>query len=281
MACSCFGVNLLTLADIFAIRLRLIASPSPLQIYFRKACTFKRFGVMDGHGRAERGQRRFKMKTFTIDAENNISVFASPEEAAAASTTPFDTFTSQEELAELAKAWPAERLVATWNSLTGVTPVESFKNSKAAASRIWKQIQSLGDAAQPEPEATKPEVAPAKQKAGKKAKAGAQAAKGAPVKGKSSKKATPAKAVPKGKKAAKAPEASAPREGSKMSQVIAMLQRKNGATITEIMEAMGWLRHTVRGFMAGAMKKAGYQVESFKPEGGERSYRLCGAPHKR
>ena len=26
--------------------------------------------------------------------------------------------------------------------------------------------------------------------------------------------------------------------------------------------------------MAGAMKKAGYTVESFKPEGGERTYRL-------
>jgi len=56
--------------------------------------------------------------------------------------------------------------------------------------------------------------------------------------------------------------------------VVAMLQRKNGATLTEIMESMGWLRHTVRGFMAGAMKKAGYSVESFKPEGGDRTYRI-------
>jgi hypothetical protein len=47
-----------------------------------------------------------------------------------------------------------------------------------------------------------------------------------------------------------------------------------GATITEIMNAMRWQRHTVRGFMAGAMKKAGYTVESFKPEGGERTYRF-------
>ena len=46
-----------------------------------------------------------------------------------------------------------------------------------------------------------------------------------------------------------------------------MLQRKNGATLAEIMEKMGWQKHTVRGFMAGAMKKAGYPVESFKPEG--------------
>ena len=30
----------------------------------------------------------------------------------------------------------------------------------------------------------------------------------------------------------------------------------------------------MRGFIAGAMKKAGYKVESFKPEGGECTYRI-------
>jgi len=53
-----------------------------------------------------------------------------------------------------------------------------------------------------------------------------------------------------------------------------MLQRKNGATLAEIMDKMSWQKNTVRGFMAGAMKKAGYNVESFKPEGGERTYRI-------
>ena len=52
-----------------------------------------------------------------------------------------------------------------------------------------------------------------------------------------------------------------------MSQVIEMMRGKNGATIEEIMEAMGWQRHTVRGFVAGAMKKAGYQVESLQARG--------------
>ena len=56
--------------------------------------------------------------------------------------------------------------------------------------------------------------------------------------------------------------------------MVALLQRKNGATLAEIMDQMGWQKHTVRGFMAGAMKKAGYTVESFKPEGGERTYRI-------
>ena len=44
---------------------------------------------------------------------------------------------------------------------------------------------------------------------------------------------------------------------------------KGGGTIS-----MGWQRHTVRGFVAGALKKAEYAVESFKPEGGERSYQI-------
>jgi hypothetical protein len=53
-----------------------------------------------------------------------------------------------------------------------------------------------------------------------------------------------------------------------------MLQRKGGATLAEIMETMGWRKHTVRGFVAGPVKKAGHSVESFKPEGGERTYRI-------
>ena len=186
------------------------------------------------------------MKTFTIDEQNNITAFGTQEEAAATTTTPFDSFASQKELAELAAGWPAERLVAIWDSLPGVKPVKSFKNAKVAAGRIWEQIQSLGETPKP--------------KAERKAKA--------------TKKTTAAKSAPKAKKAAKAEESAGPREGSKTAQVVAMLQRKNGATLSEIMEKMGWLKHTVRGFMAGAMKKAGYTVESFKPEGGERTYRI-------
>ncbi len=52
------------------------------------------------------------------------------------------------------------------------------------------------------------------------------------------------------------------------------MKTANGATLEEIMTKMGWQKHTVRGFMAGAMKKAGYVVESFKSEAGARSYRI-------
>jgi hypothetical protein len=200
------------------------------------------------------------MKSFTIDTENNITAFATEEEAAATTTTPFDSFASKKELAALAASWPAGRLVAIWNSLPGVKAVRAFKGATAAADRIWAHIQTMGETEKP--------------KSGHKAKVGAQVPKGAPRKAKSDKKATAAKKAPTAKKAAKAQKNSAPRVGTKTSQVVAMLQRKNGATLPEIMNQMGWQRHTVRGFMAGAMKKAGYTVESFKSEKGERTYRI-------
>jgi hypothetical protein len=220
------------------------------------------------------------MTTFTINETNEIVAFSNQDEAAAATTTPFDSFSSQKELAELAKAWPAERLVAIWNSLTGVTPVESYKSNKAAVARIWARIQGLGDAAQPE-------TTPAKPKANKKAKGRAQAAKAAPVKGKAGKKATAPKAAPKGKKAAKEPKAKiarksgesgepkAARTGTKSEEVIAMLKRKGGATLAEIMAHTGWQKHTTRGWVSGFLgKKMGIAVESFKSDKGDRTYKI-------
>jgi hypothetical protein len=220
--------------------------------------------------------------TFTIDTDNNITAHGTPEEAAAATATPFDSFSSQKELAELAKAWPAERLVAVWNSLPGVTAVESFKSSKAGVGRIWERIRGLGDAAKPE--AAPAKAAPAKPKGKKSAKGGAQSAKGTPAKSKASKKATAAKGAPKGKKAAKAKaarksgesgEPKTARAGSKSEEVIAMLKRKGGATMAEIMAHTGWQKHTTRGWVSGFLgKKMGIAVESFKSDKGERTYRI-------
>jgi hypothetical protein len=197
------------------------------------------------------------MTTFTIDTDNNITAFASNEEAAAAGGE-VQLFASAKELNRLATDWPAERLVAIWNGLPGVEAVTKFKSAKTGVARIWDRIQSLAE--------------PAKPKAEPKAKRGAKAAKAAPAK--ATKKASPAKKAPNAAKGAKAAKASGPREGSKTAQVVAMLQRKNGAALEEIMEKMGWQKHTVRGFMAGAMKKAGYEVESFKSDKGERTYRI-------
>jgi len=203
--------------------------------------------------------------TFTLDTENSISVFATPEEAAANSATPFDTFSNAGELAQLATAWPAERLLAIWNQVPGLTPATEIKDAAKAAKLIFKRLEKNG-------------AAPAREKKPKaegKAKGRARAAKGKPAKGKSGKKAPAAKSAPKApKKGAKAKEGG-PREGSKMAQVIAMLQRKNGATLDDLASTFQWEKHTVRGMIAGALKKAGYKVESYKDEKtGARTYRI-------
>ena len=66
------------------------------------------------------------------------------------------------------------------------------------------------------------------------------------------------------------------RSGTKQAALIAMLEAPEGATIAEIAEATGWLQHTVRGAIAGALKKRlGLEVTSEKVDGRGRVYRLA------
>ena len=46
--------------------------------------------------------------------------------------------TSFEEWRALAGAWPLKRLVALWNDLPGVPPVQKFTNREIALERIWR-----------------------------------------------------------------------------------------------------------------------------------------------
>jgi uncharacterized protein DUF3489 len=233
------------------------------------------------------------MKIFTIENDsNNITLHATVQEAEGVANA--DRFRNESGLSKLAADWPASRLVEIWNSLPGVTPVKKFKDRQTAVSRIWKVLESLGQIA---PAATDPAPVPEVVSASDPVEEASvtvespaaiadspepalaapvtpQAPDVAPAEAPSTKKTTARKAPPKAPKAAKVAKSDGPREGSKMAKVIAMLQRENGATISEIMSSMGWQKHTVRGFIAGAMKKAGYTVESFKPEGGERTYRI-------
>jgi hypothetical protein len=65
------------------------------------------------------------------------------------------------------------------------------------------------------------------------------------------------------------------RKGTKQEALIAMLKRPEGASIDEIMEVTGWLGHSIRGFIAGTVKKKlGLEVTSEKVEGRGRIYRL-------
>ncbi len=84
------------------------------------------------------------MTTFTIETEtNNITAHATKQEAKAVPNA--EHFSSAEELAKLAADWPTARLIEIWNVIPGVTPVKKFTDRKAAATRIWKAVQTLSE----------------------------------------------------------------------------------------------------------------------------------------
>ncbi len=66
------------------------------------------------------------------------------------------------------------------------------------------------------------------------------------------------------------------RENTKQAQIIAMLQRPEGATINQIIEVTGWQPHTVRGTLTGAFKKKlGLLIVSEKDSKANRVYRIA------
>jgi hypothetical protein len=66
------------------------------------------------------------------------------------------------------------------------------------------------------------------------------------------------------------------RNGTKQALMIAMLRRPEGATVEQIAEATAWRNHSVRGAMAGALKKKlGLTITSEKTEGAARIYRIA------
>lgn len=68
------------------------------------------------------------------------------------------------------------------------------------------------------------------------------------------------------------------RDGTKQATIIAMLRRPEGATIKQMMHETGWLAHTCRGLLAGALKKKlGLTITSEKVDGSERIYRITGS----
>jgi hypothetical protein len=67
---------------------------------------------------------------------------------------------------------------------------------------------------------------------------------------------------------------SAPRTDTKHSRIVAMLRTPAGATIAAIMTATDWQQHSVRGFLAGVVrKKLGLNLVSEQTDKG-RVYRI-------
>ena len=71
------------------------------------------------------------------------------------------------------------------------------------------------------------------------------------------------------------PQPVAIRAGTKQAQIIALLQRPEGASITEIVEATGWLPHSARGLISGGLKKKlGLPITAQKVAGRGTVYKL-------
>ena len=65
--------------------------------------------------------------------------------------------------------------------------------------------------------------------------------------------------------------------GSKQARVIEMLQSPTGMTISAMMKETGWQQHSVRGFLAGVVRKKLKLKLNSKKIDGSRVYRVDGA----
>lgn len=177
-------------------------------------------------------------------------------------------------------------MLEIWNNLPGVSPVKKFTDRKTAVSRIWKALEAMNESApaatdEAEPAETEPtqttEEAPVEGGEASEPQApevgtpeptedadvAPQAADVAPAEAGSAKKTTRAKRERTG----------APREGSKAEIILALLKRESGASLQELMDAAGWQKHSVRGFLAGTVnKKMHLSLTSKKDDNGERRY---------
>ena len=179
------------------------------------------------------------MATFTIDSDHNIVAHAGTPPSADGQLR----FSSEKDLAQLAVDWPGSRLIEIWNSFAGVTPfddlkpVKKFTSRESAVRRIWEAVARLANLVAPGPTAAQQPRTKAKPP-----------------------------------KIAKSRTLSEP--SSKKAQVIALMRRPKGVTLHEIIQATGWQKHTVRGFVSVLGSKGGEKIESTKNTAGERNYRI-------
>ena len=62
---------------------------------------------------------------------------------------------------------------------------------------------------------------------------------------------------------------------TKEERLLTLLSQAEGASIEEMMQATDWQQHSVRGFLAGTVKKKlGFPLTSLKPNDGARRYRI-------
>jgi len=166
----------------------------------------QQFGATRG-GRAQ----GIAIRAFRLDRDSNITIFTPGQEPGELNdgTLQFD---SERQFAEVAEHWAARRLVDIWNqnNLGGGPPVNRFTDRKTALARIWMAVQGT-DGAVRKPAVT---VAPQRVMAARKA-------------------------------SNKRVRRRAGRKNTKLSHVIALLERPAGATLRVLMKATGWQAHSV------------------------------------
>jgi hypothetical protein len=103
---------------------------------------------------------------------------------------------------------------------------------------------------------------------------------------KSAKKPSPAKSSPAkpplsvrvakpAQQSVKGPKTHKANARSKQARIIAMLQSSTGTTIAAIMKATGWQQHSVRGFLAGVVRKRLKLKLTSKKVNGNRIYQIA------
>lgn len=67
------------------------------------------------------------------------------------------------------------------------------------------------------------------------------------------------------------------KQETKLTALVALLSRPEGANIEDMVAATGWQKHTIRSALSHALtKKHGYQIVSEKPENSARIYKITG-----
>ncbi len=75
-----------------------------------------------------------------------------------------------------------------------------------------------------------------------------------------------------------APSSGPSQRATKQNACLRLLARPDGATIEDLKSATGWQTHSIRGFLAGTVKKKlGLTLVSSKAEGDLRRYRVVEA----
>lgn len=86
-------------------------------------------------------------------------------------------------------------------------------------------------------------------------------------------KTTPLKAQPTMRASKATVDTTIATQPSKLDILLDILRRKDGASIAELAAATDWQAHSVRGALAGTLKKKGHTILSEKIEG-VRRYRI-------